>query len=85
MSSNRSGRISAQDRKDLACAPANRWTLEPLLHISMGDCPWGQSKKEKTMASKKRGTKHLKKSKKLEATKPLAFQAYTSIKGIKQG
>jgi hypothetical protein len=56
-----------------------------MLHISIGDRPWGQSKKEKTMASKKRGTKHLKKSKKLEATKPLAFQAYTSIKGIKQG
>jgi hypothetical protein len=37
------------------------------------------------MASKKTGTKHLKNSKKLEATKPLAHQYYMSIKGTKQG
>ena len=37
------------------------------------------------MASKKKATKHLTKSKKLEATKPLAHQAYMVVKGTKQG
>jgi hypothetical protein len=37
------------------------------------------------MATRKTGTKHLKKSKKLEATKPLAQQFYLGVKGTKQG
>ena len=37
------------------------------------------------MASRKTGTKHLKNSKKLEATKPLAQQFYVGARGNKQG
>jgi hypothetical protein len=39
------------------------------------------------MATKRtrKGTKRLKKAKNLEATKPLAYQAYIPIKGQKQG